>query len=507
MCTYNGVIEEYPWISIDCFEKLNIQRSTTFIITHIHTDHLRGLETEEFYLFLRNQQLSVYCSDVSKQFLSRLPQYAHLNRHLKEIQTQQPFIIQKKKNTGEGDVDTCLCTFVGSGHCPGSVMVLLEGSNGNVLFTGDFRLYLKQCQRFLNKWSPQKQISKLYVDMTFFHPNIRYIPTRETACEALMRFLAQQIGLDSIHRNQIYLKTSARVGYEYIYEQIYQRFKQKIHVEHHQYELYDCLPNVQQCLTTDPTETCLHACRSSNQFLSCPCISYRQSPYGRIKIILSIMWFTQVMNVQELLIRYRKQTDFSYMKDNNDELDDDWTNKTYRLCYSLHSSYSEIVTFLRRIQPLHIHPIAYPSHISLKRIHQICSKILPETNIIKSQLPPVTHTTLQIKKRRYYEEMTNSADNELDLLGDYEREQSVLLGHVSSMNEKQIKKKLKSQTSQLFKPLDSNIDDHHSMEQSINSDNDLFSKIQRQTSYNQDENDENSCIILSSDGEDDSLGV
>ena len=60
--------------------------------------------------------------------------------------------------------------------------------------------------------------------------------------------------------DNFYLKTSARVGYEYIYISLYQHFGILIHVNPEQYHLYNCLPQVQQALTIDGSSTRLHAC-------------------------------------------------------------------------------------------------------------------------------------------------------------------------------------------------------------------------------------------------------
>lgn len=132
-------------------------------------------------------------------------------------------------------------------------MLLFEGSHGTVLYTGDFRLYSHQSNRHRLILS-KKPIDTLYIDMTFFEPTIRKLPEREQACEKLIQFIEQH------QFNHFYLKTSARVGYEYIYTKLYQHTGQLIHVHPEQYQLYNCLPQVQQALTTNANATRIHAC-------------------------------------------------------------------------------------------------------------------------------------------------------------------------------------------------------------------------------------------------------
>jgi hypothetical protein len=132
-------------------------------------------------------------------------------------------------------------------------MLLFEGSHSTVLYTGDFRLYSHQSNRhgiILSK----KQIDSLYIDMTFFEPTIRQLPEREQACQKLIHFI------EEYNHRDIYLKTSARVGYEYIYTSLYHHFGILIHVNPEQYYLYNCLPQVQKALTINESSTRLHAC-------------------------------------------------------------------------------------------------------------------------------------------------------------------------------------------------------------------------------------------------------
>jgi DNA cross-link repair 1C protein len=195
-------------------------------------------------------------------------------------------------------------------------MVWIEGAHGNVLFTGDFRLYHGQSKRLTHLHLRQtdndddylfKPIDNLYIDMTFFRPGILHIPTREVSCEALILWikslLTEKLNIN-FHFKQRYFKRknklfisksfsfSARVGYEQIYRALYDSLGMRIHVEQNQYEFFACLPIIQDCLTTDPTATRLHACRSPSSNYTQPCSLFRNCDKP-IRIFLSIMWFTE----------------------------------------------------------------------------------------------------------------------------------------------------------------------------------------------------------------------
>ncbi|KFM65290.1 Protein artemis, partial [Stegodyphus mimosarum] len=56
MSTFDGVIKEYPLISIDRFlkeEECDNYASTVYFLSHCHTDHMKGLEDKEFYEHLK----------------------------------------------------------------------------------------------------------------------------------------------------------------------------------------------------------------------------------------------------------------------------------------------------------------------------------------------------------------------------------------------------------------------------------------------------------------------
>ncbi|CAF0819563.1 unnamed protein product [Rotaria sordida] len=439
MCTYHGIIEEYPLISIDSFETHNYT-STMFFITHIHMDHLVGLERPEFGKYVAKINAPIYMSEISKQLLSTMAPYRHLIPYFKSVPIDQPFALTiqsndpvqaKKKEGANYDSmkntlsshtphvgEAILVTCFGSGHCPGSVMIWIEGEHGNVLFTGDFRLYRGQAKRITHLHRRRtdndkdetyifKPIDNLYIDMTFFRPDILHIPTREVSCEALILWIKGLIA-DKSNEANIYFKTSARVGYEQIYRALYDGLGMRIHVEQGQYDFYACLPIIQECLTTDPNTTRLHACRTSASNFAQPCAFFRNCDKP-IRVLLSIMWFTDQIAAGELLVEYHKYHSnfeqsvstsskryFIGFQDYGGEgVDVSYSDKylSYRLCYSLHSSFSEIADVLKTLKPKRATPISTPliSQLTPKRLFQIID------HYIQDPKNPKTSTTTTIK--------------------------------------------------------------------------------------------------------------
>ncbi|CAF3544433.1 unnamed protein product [Adineta steineri] len=504
MCTYHGILEEYPLISIDSFESHN-HTSTMFFITHIHMDHLVGLERPAFGKYVAKVNAPIYMSDISKQLLSTMPIYRHLIPYFKSVPIDQPFTLTiqsndpvqaKKKEGGESEsikntlsshtpnvVETIVVTCFGSGHCPGSIMIWIEGEHGNVLFTGDFRLYHGQAKRLAHLHRRRtdndenylfKTIDNLYIDMTFFRPEILHIPTREVCCEALILWIK---GLLKEKSNaHFHFKQSARVGYEQIYRALYESLGMRVHVEQSQYEFFACLPIIQECLTTDPTTTRLHACRTPSSHYTEPCSLFRNCDKP-IRIFLSIMWFTEQIAASGLLVEYHEyHSNFDQNLSKRCLGFQDYGNETndiiypdkylgYRLCYSLHSSFSEIVDFLKTLKPKCVTPIAAPltTLITTKRFFQLIDYFIKDQSNQNIETSMITirklnekiqkksiNQTIQLKhryesfetkferkrRRKLFKEkqQRKANDEELDLGMNDEREEN-LLQRINSINE------------------------------------------------------------------------
>ena len=254
----------------------------------------------------------------------------------------------------------------------------------------------------------------------------------------------------------------------------------RVHVESAEYDFFACLPSVQECLTTDSTSTCLHACRTASSNFSQPCSSFRHCDKP-VRILLSIMWFTEqiaaskwtfasssthpIPFVGELLVEYREyHSNFEQhlskrclgvQDDGLEHTDPSCTDKylSYRLCYSLHSSFSEIVDVLKTLKPKRVTPIAapLPTLITSKRFFRIIDYFI-QNNAVEPSVAMTRRSAEQIQLKHRYEsfetklerkrrrklfqehQQRKANDEELDLGMDDEREQH-LLRRIHSLNE------------------------------------------------------------------------
>jgi hypothetical protein len=73
-----------------------------------------------------------------------------------------------------------------------------------------------------------------------------------------------------------------------------------------------------------------------------------------VKIILSAMWFTDTAGVDQIFVGYKPPAS------DLEALAYKPYNSVYRLCFSFHSSFEEIVDFVNTLRPSKIHSIALP---------------------------------------------------------------------------------------------------------------------------------------------------
>ncbi|XP_063710046.1 protein artemis-like [Culicoides brevitarsis] len=310
MSTFSGKISHFPLLSIDRFDGDHL-KSEIFLLSHCHEDHMIGLRNPEF-------KGPLYLSPVSAVFVRQ--NFPHI-RNLQEITNGIPVHIK----TSEGEV---VLTAFPANHCPGSVMFLLENDSKRVLYTGDFRLNLKELQKIIPFNEYRNSIDEIYLDSTFLRKNYENFPSQKESCEAIATLIKEWTSLGS--NKKILLHISARYGYEWMFIQLFKRLKMKILVKTSEFTSYRYIPELDEAITHLSNSAQIHACNKNLK--NCDCNAF--SPKDEVRTIRVSAMIWQNWDRSKSFVQK-----------------DEKLNEFYRVCYSNHASLSEIRDLLRFLRP------------------------------------------------------------------------------------------------------------------------------------------------------------
>lgn len=330
MSCFDGLMEEYRCISLDRFDGINL-KSSAFFLSHFHSDHIVGLPEPEFMTLLETRlDVYLYTSEVTKSLLLADKRFEKLEKHIISLPLEESTVINI---IHDGKPSAVAVTLISAGHCPGSVMFFFEGDDGNVLYTGDFRLPKGSAARIrpfhmYNK--TKKPIKSIYVDTTFCSSNAIFIPKREDCVTALVTLVKQWLVDDK--QNAIRLDLSARYGYEFLLLALNKALNCKIYCPRKY--LYRSVPQIYHILTDKNEFTKIFAGFKTDKY------ELDSRPLHFRRIILSTYYFTERALPDQVYERI--------------------SENTYRFCFSFHSSYSEVCDFVKYINPDNVYANVIP---------------------------------------------------------------------------------------------------------------------------------------------------
>nr|XP_023020759.1 protein artemis [Leptinotarsa decemlineata] len=317
MSTFCGKIQEILQISVDRFDGENMQ-SEAYFLSHCHSDHMVGLWSYDFQKQLVANKKKLYASQISCVILRKM--FPNISDCLRELHLYSPTTVHLTKNNFS-------VSPISAGHCPGSVMFLFESGNKSVLYTGDYRISKHDIQKFkffYNSANEIKIIDKIYLDTTFFLKSYMNFPKREESLKELCEVVEEWIK----RGNKFFIKliTSAKYGYEYVFNEIFKNFIMPVHVNQDMHSFYSLIPEMDQSVTMDGSLTQIH----------CNCgISFKQM------CNLELDNFVKIIKISAW--RW-KQDD---LKEGSSKFD----SEIHYVCYSTHASYEEGVELIRFLKP------------------------------------------------------------------------------------------------------------------------------------------------------------
>ncbi|KAI1888172.1 hypothetical protein AGOR_G00182290 [Albula goreensis] len=394
MSSFGGRMKEYPTISLDRFDRDNLH-ARAYFLSHCHKDHMKGLKGPLLKRKLKfSLTVKLYCSPVTKEILLNNPKYGFWEDHIVALEVDCPTQISLVDEIS-GEKEDIVVTLLPAGHCPGSVMFLIEGNQGTVLYTGDFRLAKGEVARmeFLHSGGRVKDIQSVYVDTTFCDPSFFQIPSREACLNGIRELVRDWIAISPYH--VVWLNCKAAYGYEYLFTNLSEEFNMQIHVKNMQ--MFKRMPEILCHVTTDRT-TQIHACRHpkdedffKSSRLPCGSTAPNGTPLHIISIKPSTMWFGERTRKTSVVVRTG--------------------HSSYRACFSFHSSYSEIKDFLSYICPINIYPNVVPLGKTIDDVKEILKPMCRE----HSRKGAIIYKPLGTLKRAKMEHTSIDSDSEDEL--------------------------------------------------------------------------------------------
>ncbi|KAJ3932307.1 MAG: hypothetical protein NXY57DRAFT_1003474 [Lentinula lateritia] len=300
---FNSFALPYP-IRVDCFSTISPfspsasepHNAALHLLSHTHSDHIVGLQAKSF-------SQTVACSASAKEMLLKYEPYRERAFHEEEYRAEHshtfrhlkvpPYICSNGEAVFHGAKDLLkvfpmntpteveldgakkvIITLFDANHCPGAVMFLIEGAEGAILHTGDFRAepwflesithnpYLQPYLAPSNGTNPRggngivKTLEAIYLD-TACVMQTHQVPTKDEATTGLIALL------ELYPPSTYFFINSWTWGYEDILKAIARAFNCRIHLDDYKHRIYSLIssdPLLQSLGTIDPDETRFHAC-------------------------------------------------------------------------------------------------------------------------------------------------------------------------------------------------------------------------------------------------------
>ena len=375
----NGCIVGDGTIAIDHWD--DAPGPILHFLTHLHADHIHGLTS------MWNKR--IYTSELNCKLLLA----NHFVNGIRE-DALVPLEINKETAIPITPKYKVLVTLIDANHCPGAVMILIRGYFGNILYTGDFRFdYSMLTEKTLKLIVNREDLDEVYLDNTFFYKTCDF-PSRQ-------EMLEKTISLIASHPEHQILIGIRKIGKEDVLVEVAKRLKERILVSNERYEMLKIMeyPDV---FTTDPKCAriqCVHLNRLNRKYLE-----NENSKKATIGIMLTALYYGWDADSTR---PYSKSTSYGL----------------HVIEYSDHSSYSEIIEFVKALKPKIVKPIVdkaigsgfikeWPnfliSRIDMKPLKPYLSRVPPKPlrrieGLYKAnELPELLRTKIAKRDKREY---------------------------------------------------------------------------------------------------------
>lgn len=263
-----------------------------------------------------------------------------------------------------------------------------------------------------------RTIDTIYIDSTFLNKNYRNFPGQIRSAIAICKLIKEW--LDKSAKHVVSLKMPARYGYELLFMEIGRRLRKPIHINEEELMKYKYIPELDGIFTTKANNSTIHACfdyqNKNSKTLTC-------NP-----------------ELDPALIRVIKPTAMVWKEwDETSDFVRREANEFVRVCYSNHSSLSEIRDFLVYLKPKKLEFNVVPSNPSQKlamldAVSDILEKLPSSTNCCAASSTQLSQWDDLSKVSQVNFKFSRKCEETNELLGPPKRKKKIVAEWVSVLN-------------------------------------------------------------------------
>ncbi|XP_022126468.2 protein artemis [Pieris rapae] len=278
--SFQGKIEEIPGLHVDNFEYVESTIARAYFLSHCHSDHMQGLHSPSLLKYINEKNIFIYTTELSAAIIKENTEDDKILDYIKVLKLGSTLITLEgipEENIEETYVTV---TLIPAGHCVGAVMFLFQTINTTVLFTGDFRINEKDIYKYAGLHDVAEKpikINTMYLDTTFIDLVYENFPKRSQSIDAMIKEIERCLSTGS----GVALHTSAKYGYEYVFNKIYEKLGRKVYVNEDLWRFYRKISHLVPGVTNNNNEAIIHLCTKRNEKNHSTCIprNYPQFVY------------------------------------------------------------------------------------------------------------------------------------------------------------------------------------------------------------------------------------
>lgn len=231
-------------------------------------------------------------------------------------------------------------------------MFIFETNHKRILYTGDFRIPIKELKNLKSFKSSSGVLSfdAIYFDSTFFNKEYHEFPAQTESSKRICQLIREWITRGPLYL--VSLRIPARFGSEFLFIEIAKSMNIKIHVKESEFRKYCYIPEMDNCVTKDSSTTQVHAC-TDNFIKDYKTLNCQNNPNYKLRVIRpsALIWrkWNNTKDIVQIL-----------------------PNEIYRVCYSNHVSYTEIRDMILYLKPRKIKMNVIPEKESEKIMMKNC---------------------------------------------------------------------------------------------------------------------------------------